>query len=141
MTRLSHCRKRSRIGATEVLLAGGRLGDQTTRASALGPAQPRLRPTGTSSLYAALDLTTGKVIGALHSCHQLTEFLAFPRKIGTEVPADLDMRVVLDNASTHKTSTVKRWPNAHPRSVLHFTPTNSSWLGPVERWFAEPTSY
>jgi transposase len=95
---------------------------------------------GTSSLYAALDLTTGKVIGALHSRHRAQEFLAFLKKIDAEVPADLDCHVVLDNASTHKTPTVKRWLTNHPRFVLHFTPTSSSWLNLVERWFAELTN-
>lgn len=95
---------------------------------------------GTSSLYAALDLTTGKVIGALHSRHRATEFLAFLRKIDAEVPADLEVHLVLDNASTHKTPAVKRWLTAHPRFVMHFTPTSSSWLNLVERWFAELTT-
>ena len=95
---------------------------------------------GTSSLYAALDLTTGKVIGALHSRHRATEFLAFLRKIDAEVPTDLDVHLVLDNASTHKTPAVKRWLAAHPRFVLHFTPTSCSWLNLVERWFAELTT-
>jgi transposase len=95
---------------------------------------------GTSSLYAALDLTTGKVIGALHSRHRATEFLAFLKKIDAEVPADLDVHLVLDNASTHKTPAVKRWLTAHPRFVMHFTPTSSSWLNLVERWFAELTT-
>jgi transposase len=95
---------------------------------------------GTSSLYAALDLATGKVIGSLHSRHRAQEFVAFLKKIDAEVPADLDCHVVLDNASTHKTPTVKRWLTAHPRFVLHFTPTSSSWLNLVERWFAELTT-
>jgi DDE superfamily endonuclease len=63
---------------------------------------------GTSSLYAALDLASGKIIGSLHARHRATEFLAFLRKIDTEVPADLDVHLVLDNASTHKTPAVKR---------------------------------
>jgi len=95
---------------------------------------------GTSSLYAFLDVATGKVIGSLHSRHRAAEFLAFLRKIDAEVPADLDLHVVLDNASTHKTPAVKRWLTAHPRFVLHFTPTSSSWLNLVERWFAELTT-
>jgi transposase len=95
---------------------------------------------GTSSLYAALDLTTGKVIGALHSRHRASEFLAFLKTIETQVPADLDVHLVLDNASTHKTPAVKRWLGAHPRFVVHFTPTSSSWLNLVERWFAELTN-
>jgi transposase len=95
---------------------------------------------GTSSLYAALDLSTGKVIGALHSRRRATEFLAFLKTIETQVPADLDVHLVLDNASTHKTPAVKRWLGAHPRFVVHFTPTSSSWLNLVERWFAELTN-
>jgi transposase len=95
---------------------------------------------GTSSLYAALDLSTGKVIGALHSRHRAAEFLAFLKTIDASVPADLDVHLVLDNASTHKTPAVKRWMLAHPRFVLHFTPTSSSWLNLVERWFAELTT-
>jgi transposase len=95
---------------------------------------------GTSSLYAALDVATGKVIGSLHARHRSQEFLAFLKKIDAEVPADLDCHIVLDNASTHKTSAIKRWLIAHPRFVLHFTPTSSSWLNLVERWFAELTT-
>lgn len=95
---------------------------------------------GTSSLYAALDLATGQVIGSLHSRHRAQEFLAFLKKIDTAVPAELDCHVVLDNASTHKTPAVKRWLTNHPRFVLHFTPTSSSWLNLVERWFAELTT-
>ncbi len=95
---------------------------------------------GTSSLYAALDLTTGKVIGALHSRHRATEFLAFLKKIDAEVPDDLDVHLVLDNASTHKTPAVKRWLTNHPRFVMHFTPTSSSWLNLLECWFAELTT-
>jgi transposase len=95
---------------------------------------------GTSSLYAALDLTTGKVIGRLHSRHRAIEFKHFLRTLDREVPADLDVHVVLDNSSTHKTPAIQRWLAAHPRFVLHFTPTSSSWLNLVERWFAELTS-
>jgi transposase len=95
---------------------------------------------GTSSLYAALDLTTGKVIGRLHSRHRAIEFKHFLRTLDREVPADLDVHVVLDNRSTHKTPAIQRWLAAHPRFVLHFTPTSSSWLNLVERWFAELTS-
>ncbi|WNG91798.1 IS630 family transposase [Mycobacterium sp. ITM-2016-00318] len=95
---------------------------------------------GTSSLYAALDLSTGKVIGALHTRHRATEFLAFLKTIDASVPTDLDVHLVLDNASTHKTPAVQRWLLAHPRFVLHFTPTSSSWLNLVERWFAELTT-
>jgi transposase len=95
---------------------------------------------GTSSLYAALDLTTGKVIGRLHSRHRAIEFKQFLQTLDREVPADLDVHLVLDNSSTHKTPAIQRWLTAHPRFVLHFTPTSSSWLNLVERWFAELTT-
>ena len=95
---------------------------------------------GTSSLYAALDLATGKVIGALHSRHRAIEFNKFLQRIDTEVPAEFDVHLVLDNSSTHKTPAIQRWLLAHPRFTLHFTPTSSSWLNLVERWFAELTN-
>jgi transposase len=95
---------------------------------------------GTSSLYAALDITTGKVIGSLHARHRAIEFKKFLATLDREVPAALDVHVILDNSSTHKTPAVKKWLLAHPRFVLHFTPTSSSWLNLVERWFSELTS-
>jgi transposase len=95
---------------------------------------------GTSSLYAALDLATGKVIGRLHSRHRAIEFKQFLQAIDRDVPAELDVHVVLDNSSTHKTPAIQKWLAAHPRFVLHFTPTSSSWLNLVERWFAELTT-
>jgi transposase len=95
---------------------------------------------GTSSLYAALDLSTGKVVGSLHARHRAIEFKKFLVKLNQEVPDNLDVHVVLDNASTHKTPAIKRWLVAHPRFVLHFTPTSSSWLNLVERWFGELTT-
>jgi transposase len=95
---------------------------------------------GTSSLYAALDITTGKVIGSLHARHRAIEFKKFLQTLDHEVPDELDVHVVLDNSSTHKTPAVKKWLLAHPRFVLHFTPTSSSWLNLVERWFAELTN-
>ena len=95
---------------------------------------------GTSSLYAALDLTSGTVISALHQRHRSIEFKQFLQRIDREVPAELDVHLVLDNSSTHKTPQIKRWLLAHPRFVLHFTPTSSSWLNLVERWFAELTT-
>jgi transposase len=97
------------------------------------------RRAGTSSLYAALDLTTGQVIGSLHSRHRAIEFKKFLKTLDREVPADLDVHLVLDNSSTHKTPAIKNWLTAHPRFVLHFTPTSSSWLNLVERWFGELT--
>ncbi len=95
---------------------------------------------GTSSLYAALDITTGKVIGSLHSRHRAIEFKKFLQTLDREVPPELEVHLVLDNASTHKTPVIKRWLLAHPRFVLHFTPTSSSWLNLVERWFSELTT-
>ena len=95
---------------------------------------------GTSSLYAALDITTGKVIGALRSRHRAIEFKQFLQTIDREVPAELAVHLVLDNSSTHKTPAIQKWLAAHPRFVLHFTPTSSSWLNLVERWFAELTT-
>jgi transposase len=95
---------------------------------------------GPSSLYAALDITTGQVIGRLHSRHRAVEFKQFLQTLDREVPAELDVHLVLDNASTHKTPVIKRWLAAHPRFVLHFTPTSSSWLNLVERWFSELTT-
>lgn len=95
---------------------------------------------GTSSLYAALDIATGKVIGSLHARHRAIEFKKFLQTIDREVPAEFDVHLVIDNASTHKTPAIKRWLAAHPRFVVHFTPTSSSWLNLVERWFAELTN-
>jgi transposase len=95
---------------------------------------------GTSSLYAALDITTGQVIGSLHARHRAIEFKKFLQTIDREVPEHLDVHLVLDNASTHKTPTIKRWLLAHPRFQVHFTPTSSSWLNLVERWFGELTT-
>jgi transposase len=95
---------------------------------------------GTSSLYAALDLTTGQVLGRLHSRHRAIEFKKFLQAIDREVPTELAVHLVLDNSSTHKTPAIQRWLAAHPRFVLHFTPTSSSWLNLVERWFAELTT-
>ncbi|MDX8056785.1 IS630 family transposase [Lentzea sp. BCCO 10_0798] len=95
---------------------------------------------GTSSLYAALDITTGKVIGRLHARHRAIEFKKFLIAIDKEVPADLAVHLVMDNVSTHKTPVIKRWLAAHPRFAVHFTPTSSSWLNLVERWFSELTT-
>jgi transposase len=98
------------------------------------------RRAGTSSLYAALDIATGKVIGRLHARHRAIEFKKFLQAIDREVPDELQVHLVLDNSSTHKTPAIQRWLAAHPRFVLHFTPTSSSWLNLVERWFAELTT-
>ncbi|MEU8787082.1 IS630 family transposase [Streptomyces sp. NPDC048637] len=94
---------------------------------------------GTTTLSAALEVATGKVIGSLHRRHRFVEFKKFLNKLDTEVPADLEVHLILDNYVTHKTPAVKKWLLAHPRFHLHFTPTGSSWLNLVERWFAELT--
>ena len=98
------------------------------------------RRAGTSSLYAALDIASGKVIGSLHARHRAIEFKKFLQTIDREVPAELDVHLILDNASTHKTPAIRKWLAGHPRFVLHFTPTSSSWLNLVERWFGELTT-
>jgi transposase len=95
---------------------------------------------GTSSLYAALDITTGRVIGSLHARHRAVEFKQFLQRLEREVPDELEVHLILDNASTHKTPAIKKWLLRHPRFVLHFTPSSSSWLNLVERWFAELTT-
>jgi transposase len=95
---------------------------------------------GTSSLFAALNATSGEVIRSLHSRHRAIEFKKFLVKIDHEVPADLEVHVILDNYSTHKTPAIKRWLAAHPRFVLHFTPTGASWINLVERFFGELTT-
>jgi transposase len=91
---------------------------------------------GTTTLFAALDVATGQIIGSLHRRHRAAEFKKFLTKIDAEVPADLDVHLICDNLSTHKTPAVMRWLQTHPRFHLHFTPTSSSWLNQVERWFA-----
>ncbi len=95
---------------------------------------------GTTSLFAALDLATGKVISAVHRRHRHQEFLKFLKKIDADVPAALDVHLICDNYGTHKTPEIKKWLIRHPRFELHFTPTSSSWLNLVERWFAELTN-
>jgi transposase len=94
---------------------------------------------GITSLFAALDIATGKVIGACHRRHRHQEFLRFLRRIDAAVPKDLAIHLVLDNYGTHKTPDVRRWFAAHPRFELHFTPTSASWLNQVERFFGEIT--
>ena len=94
---------------------------------------------GTTSLFAALDVATGKVIGELHRRHRSTEFRSFLERIDREVPEGLAIHLVLDNSSTHKTPLIHRWLARHPRFELHFTPTYSSWLNQAERWFATLT--
>ena len=91
---------------------------------------------GTTSLFAALDVQTGTVIGECHRRHRGIEFRKFLDTIETAVPADLDVHLILDNYGTHKTAVIRRWLAKRPRFHLHFTPTSASWLNLVERWFA-----
>ena len=94
---------------------------------------------GTTTLFAALDIASGEVIGELHRRHRSTEFLQFLRTIDANVPSDLDVHLVMDNYGTHKTPAVKNWFARHPRFQVHFTPTSASWINQVERWFATLT--
>jgi len=94
---------------------------------------------GTTSLFAALDTKTGRVIAQCQRRHRALEFRRFLDRIDREVPPDLDVHLILDNYSTHKTPAIHRWLARHPRYHLHFTPTSASWLNQVERWFAELT--
>lgn len=91
---------------------------------------------GTTTLFAALNVLDGKVIGHCVKKHTAKEFIDFLRKIDRETPADLDLHVVVDNYSAHKTDAVNRWLRRHRRFHMHFTPTSGSWLNLVESWFA-----
>jgi transposase len=94
---------------------------------------------GTTTLFAALNIATGKVIGEVHRRHRSKEFLTFLRTIDEAVPAKLNVHLVMDNYGTHKTPSVRAWMTRHPRFHAHFTPTSASWLNQVERWFATLT--
>ena len=94
---------------------------------------------GTTALFAALNIATGKVIGELHRRHRSRGLLQFLRTIEETVPKKLDVHLVMDNYGTHKTPTVKRWPARNPRFHVHFTPISAPWLNQVERWFATLT--
>ncbi len=94
---------------------------------------------GTTSLFAAFDISSGSVIAHHYRRHRQQEFPRFLKLIDAAVPKNLDLHLVLDNYATHKTPKVKEWLIRHPRFHLHFTPTSSSWLNLVERWFAELT--
>ena len=94
---------------------------------------------GVTTLYAAMDVKSGLVIGDCQPRHRAREFIAFLRRIDRIVKKHLDVHVVLDNSSTHKTAEVKAWLDKHPRFKLHFTPTSASWMNLVERFFAEIT--
>jgi transposase len=90
---------------------------------------------GTTSLFAAFDVANGKIIGKCFRRHRSTEFRKFLNRLDKEVPDQLDVHLVIDNLSTHKTDTIQRWFSRNPRFHVHFTPTYSSWLNQVERWF------
>jgi transposase len=94
---------------------------------------------GTTSLFAALDVRTGKVIGELHRRHRSTEFRKFLDSIEQAVPPEFDVHLILDNYGTHKTALIRRWLAKRPRFHVHFTPTSASWINLVERWFAALT--
>jgi transposase len=94
---------------------------------------------GTTTLFAALNVLTGVVIGRCLARHRNTEFLKFLRVIDREVPKGLQIHMICDNYGTHKHANVKEWLAKHPRFHLHFTPTSSSWLNMVERWFRNLT--
>ena len=95
---------------------------------------------GVTTLYAAMDVKSGLVIGDCQPRHRAREFIAFLRRINWAVKTHLDVHVVLDNSSTHKTAEVEVWLDKHPRFYLHFTPTGGSWMNLVERFFAEITT-
>jgi transposase len=94
---------------------------------------------GTTTLFAALNVLDGTVIGECMGRHRHQEFLKFLRKLDRETPSDLTLHVILDNYATHKHDAVGRWLKRHPRFQLHYTPTSSSWLNLVERWFRDIT--
>jgi transposase len=95
---------------------------------------------GTTSLFAALNLATGEVVGSLRRRHRTHEFKQFLEQLDATVPPALAVHLVLDNYATHKSPPIQRWLVRHPRFTLHFIPTGSSWLNLVERWFAELTT-
>src|SRR3989454_10023129 len=94
---------------------------------------------GTTSLFAALDVKSGRVMGEFHRRHRSVEFRKFLERIEASVPAALDVHLILDNYGTHKTPRIHRWLARHPRFHVHFTPTSASWINLVERWFAALT--
>ena len=121
--------------------------DEKSQIQALDRTQPGLpeRRThdyqrhGTTSLFAALDIATGRVIGKCYPRHWAVEFRKFLKVINATVPQDLEIHLVLDNYGTHKTAMIHDWLAMHPHIHLHFTPTSASWINQVERWFADLT--
>src|SRR5215204_2267593 len=94
---------------------------------------------GTTSLFVALDVASGFVIGKCYKRHRAAEFLDFLKQIDARVPPDLDVHIIMDNYATHKTTLVRSWLARRPHYHVHFTPTSASWINQVERWFAELT--
>lgn len=95
---------------------------------------------GITSLFAAFNVASGEVIGEVHRRHRSSEFKAFLQRIDNQVPSDLDVHLVLDNYGTHKSPPIQGWLARHPRFHVHYTPTYSSWINQVERWFSTFTS-
>jgi len=115
--------------------------DRTQPLLPMRPGQPERRTHdyvrhGTTSLFAALEVVSGKIIGQCHRRHRAVEFRRFLDTIEAAVPADLDVHLILDNYATHKTPAIRRWLAKRPRFHLHFTPIGASWINLVERWFA-----
>ena len=94
---------------------------------------------GTTTLFAALNVLDGNVIGDCMTRHRHQEWLRFLKRIDRETPPELDLHLIVDNYATHKHASVKQWLDRHPRFHLHFTPTSSSWLNLIERWFRDLT--
>jgi transposase len=127
--------------------------DEKTQVQALDRTQPGLpmkkgrcgtmthdyKRNGTTCLFAAMNVLEGKVLGSCYPGHRHIEFLKFLRTIDREIPGKLDIHMILDNYGTHGHPNVKLWLEKHPRFKLHFTPTSSSWLNLIERWFGEIT--
>ena len=128
--------------------------DEKTQIQALDRTQPGLpmkqgrcgtmthdyKRNGTTTLFAALEVLQGRVIGQCYERHRHQEFLRFLRRLDQAFPAELNLHLVMDNYGTHKHPNVRAWLKRHPRFVCHYVPTSSSWLNLVERWFAELTS-
>ena len=128
--------------------------DEKTQIQALDRTQPVLpmvpfvperqthdyKRNGTTNLYAALEMASGKVISQTTKAHRAIEFIAFLDQVKKEVPKDLDIHLILDNYGTHKTDAVRAWLIENPHFHFHFTPTYSSWMNMVERWFSELTT-
>jgi transposase len=127
--------------------------DEKTQVQALDRTQPGLpmkkgrcgtmthdyKRHGTTCLFAAMNVLEGKVLGSCYPRHRHIEFLKFLRTIDREITGDMDIHMILDNYGTHGHPNVKTWLEKHPRFKLHFTPTSSSWLNLIERWFGEIT--